>query len=324
MICTQDTNKCSQDTNKQYIIPTKKWLNPIEKLITYYIDTEGLTTIANFIDKEKVIVKITKEKKENIIIEANKIVKNMPNFIQTYCSFTCLENYGLLFDSRIETNLVATQLGAEDNNKIITLEIMKKYKNGSLSTLQNKLNIKQVVNILQQLTLAQIHVYSKTGFLHNNLHLGNILIHKVKKPTHIIYEFNTNSFRNEEINVLSDFIIPLISDFNESSIYKKEYDFTLEEFRKQFTLCKNIYNTFNQCLLLLNQQDYIRIMKLIEEKEDYIDRSLGTSTKNLRSYYKTYYNYEVSKGRECSTAFAFGSILISILDEKATDYWFGL
>ncbi len=328
MICTPDNMICTQNNNKQYIIPTKKWLKPIEKLITYYINTEGLTTITNFIDKKKVIVKITKGEKGNIIIEANKIVKNMPNFIQTYSGFTCLENYELLFDSRIETQLIdivnQKQLGAEDNNKIITLEIMKKYKNGSLSTLQNKLNIKQVVNILQQLTLAQIHVYSKTGFLHNNLHLGNILIHKVKKPTHIIYEFKIGYLRNDEINVLSNFIIPLISDFNESSIYKKECDFTLEEFRKQFTLCKNIYNTFNQCLLLLNEQDYIQIMKLIKEKEDNIDRSLGTSTKNLRSYYKTYYNYEESKKRECSTALALSSLLISILDEKATDYWFGL
>ncbi len=318
---------CTQDNNKQYIIPTKKWLKPLEKLITYYINIEGLTTITNFIDKEKVIVKITKGKKANIIIEANKIVKNIPNFIQTYCSFTCLENYELLFDSRIETNLIdivnQNQLGAEDNN-IISIEIMKKYKNGSLFKFQNKLNKDQVVNILQQLTLAQIHAYSNVGFIHNDLHLGNILIHKLKKPTHIIYEFSTDSHIKTEINVLSNFIIPLISDFNEAFIYKKDNNFTLEEFNKQFTLCKNINKTFNQCLLLLNEQDYIQIMKLIREKTYEINRYLSTSAKNLRSYYKKYYNYEESKKRECSTAIAFSSFLISILDEKATDYWFGL
>jgi len=52
---------CPQDNNKQYIIPTKKWLKPIEKLIT-----EGLLVVSKFIDKEEVIVKITKQKKENI------------------------------------------------------------------------------------------------------------------------------------------------------------------------------------------------------------------------------------------------------------------
>jgi len=71
---------CPQDNNKQYIIPTKKWLKPIEKLITEDINTEGLLMVSKFIDKEEVIVKITKQKKENIkkaniILEANKILR---------------------------------------------------------------------------------------------------------------------------------------------------------------------------------------------------------------------------------------------------------
>ncbi len=255
---------CTQDNNKQYIIPTKKWLKPLEKLITYYINIEGLTTITNFIDKEKVIVKITKGKKANIIIEANKIVKNMPNFIETYCSFTCLENFNALSNEYKDSNSFCNP--TEDNNKIITLEIMKKYKNGSLFKFQNKLNKDQVVNILQQLTLAQIHVYSKTGFLHNDLHLGNILIHHVKKPTDIIYEFSTDTLRNKEIVVTSNFIILLISDFNESTIYKNNYEINKEHFYQKHTLCNNINNTFNECLLLLKEQDYIQIMNLIKKK----------------------------------------------------------
>ena len=313
---------CSQDSNKQYIIPTKKWLNPLKKLITEYINTEGLFMISKFIDDENVIVKITKEKR-NDIVEINRVIKDLPNFIETYCSFSCLENFNSL------SNEYKNSTDIEDNNKIITIEIMKKYKNGSLFKFQNKLNKKQVVNILEQLTLAQIHAYSKEGFVHNDLHLCNILIHKLKKSIQIKYEIQTDCHVKKEINVLSNFIIPLISDFNESFIYKKEYaglsdDLTLDEFRKQFTLCKNINNTFNQCLLLLNEQDYIEIMKLIHEKTYEINRYLSTSTKNLRSYYKKYYNYEDSNKRECSTAFAFSSFLINILDEKSTNYWVNL
>ncbi len=318
---------CPQDNNKQYIIPTKKWLKPIEKLITEDINTEGLLIVSKFIDKEEVIVKITKQKKENIkkaniILEANKIVKNMPNFIETYCSFTCLENFNALSNEYKDSNSFCNP--TEDNNKIITLEIMKKYKNGSLFKFQNKLNKDQVVNILQQLTLAQIHVYSKTGFLHNDLHLGNILIHHVKKPTHIIYEFSTDTLRTKEIVVTSNYIIPLISDFNESTIYKNDYEINKEHFNQKHTLCNNINDTFNQCLLLLKEQDYIQIMNLIKKKEDDIDIYISSSERNLRSYYKKYYNYEQSKKRECSNAFALSSFLISILDKKATDYWFGL
>jgi len=306
---------CPQDSNKQYIIPTKKWLKPIEKYITDDINTEGLIMLGKFMDKEKVIVKITKGKRDDII-EINKIIKNLPNFAETYCSFSCLENFNSLANDYKDSKGFCN---AKDDNKVITLEIMKKYKHGSLFKLQNSLNIYDVFNITQQLLLSQIHAYSKTGFLHNDTHLGNILIHKSKKPTQINYEIQTDSHIKTEIIVKSEFI-PIISDFNEAFIYKK--DISLSEFKKQFTLCKNIIATFNQCLLLLKEKYRIPIMKLIHEKNDNIDRYLGTSIKNLRSYYKKYYSYEDSKKRECSNALVFSSFLISLLDDKGTNYWF--
>ena len=86
---------CPKDSNKQYIIPTKKWLVPIKKFIlendndlNIDMNTSGLLMIAKFIEKEKVIVKITQGKRDNIL-EVNKIIKDMPNMIQTYCSFSC-------------------------------------------------------------------------------------------------------------------------------------------------------------------------------------------------------------------------------------------
>ena len=315
---------CPKDSNKQYIIPTKKWLKPIEKYITDDINTEGLIMIGKFMDKEEVIVKITKQNKSGIkknnIIEVNKMIKDLPNFAETYCSFSCLENFDSLSNEYKDSKSFCN---AKDDNKVITLEIMKKYKNGSLFKLQNKLNIEQVVNIIKQLMLAQLHAYSKTGLLHNDMHLGNILIHKSKKLIQIKYEIQTDSHIKTEINISSDFI-PIISDFNEASIYKKDHDLRLLEFRKQFTLCKNIIAIFNQCLLLLKEKYYISIMKLINTKTYEINKYLGTSTKNLRSYYKKYYNYEDSKKRECRNALAFSSFLISFLDEHSTDNWFDL
>jgi len=72
----------------------------------------------------------------------------------------------------------------------------------------------------------------------------------------------------------------------------------------------------------VKEQDYIQIMNLIKKKEDDIDIYISSSERNLRSYYKKYYNYEQSKKRECSNALS--SFLITILDEKSTNYWFGL
>jgi len=47
---------CPQDINKQYMIPTKKWL----KYIIDDINTSGLIMIGKMLNKEEVIVKITK------------------------------------------------------------------------------------------------------------------------------------------------------------------------------------------------------------------------------------------------------------------------
>lgn len=316
---------CPKDSNKQYIIPTKNWLKPIEKYIIDDINTEGLIMIGNFMDKERVIVKVTKQKKKNIkkantIIEATKILKDMSNFVETYCSFSCLENFESLDNEYKDSKNFCN---GNDDGYYVLLEIMKKYKHGSLFKLQHKLNIVEVVNITQQLILAQMHAYSKTGFLHNDLHLGNILIYKPKQSIQMKYEIQTESFRDKIIYISSDFI-PIISDFNESTIYKKEYDLKRDDFNYDYTLCNNINNTFNQCLLLLKEKYRISIIKLVHEKRDDIDIYLGTSKKNLRSYYKKYYNYEDSKKRECGNALVFSSFLIRILDENTTNDWFNI
>ncbi len=53
-------SKCAINANKQYIIPTRNWLKPIEEFITSDTNTACLIMLGNLIDKEKVVVKITK------------------------------------------------------------------------------------------------------------------------------------------------------------------------------------------------------------------------------------------------------------------------
>ena len=158
--------------NKQYIIPTTKWLNPISKFISEDINNDGLMILSNLVKKEKVIVKIT-SKKNRKIIYLDKILKTEPNFIYTYCAFSCDENISILNDQYKKTQSFCN--GDIKPTKNITLEIMKRYHNGSLNTLINLLDLDKFTNILKQLILAQINAFFKYGFVHNDLHLGNIL-----------------------------------------------------------------------------------------------------------------------------------------------------
>jgi len=299
--------KCLKDEQKQYIIPTKNWLKPLEPFIL--VNTSGLIMITDFIEKEKVIVKITKGKR-NDIIKVNKIIKDIPNFLQSYCSFTCLDNFD---------NINSFCNAKENSGDFVTLEIIKKYKHGSLNKLINILELNEVVNIIKQLLLAQIHIFSKTGFLHNNIHLGNFLIDKKKDTIELKYKIDIENIKKVNINILSNFI-PIISDFNESTIYDNN-DLTEDEYRKQNTLGKNIFATFNICLTLLkNNKDLI--IKCMNDKNSDIEKYLETSNKNLGSYYKKYYDCESYIKRECRYMLAFSSFLINILDNKAINDWY--
>jgi hypothetical protein len=289
--------------DKQYIIPTKKWLKSIEPLILDDINTSGLIMIADFIEKEKVIVKITKGKRDDII-EINTIIKDMPNFVKTYCSFC---------------NAKA------DSGDFITMEIMKKYRHGSLNKYINKLELSEVINILKQLLLAQLYIFNKTGFLHNDIHLGNILVKKSKEDITLNYKINIINnnipINKHRINIITNFL-PLISDFDRASIYNQPH-ITEEEYNDQNTLGGNIYDTFNRCIVLLKNKDEKELIyQKINEKNINIEKYINFSKKNLRSFYKKNYNYEKYINEESKNMLAFSCMLINLLETNSTSDWF--
>ena len=332
--------KCpkNKENEKLYIIPTKKWLKPLEPLIIDDINTSGLIMIAENIEKEKVIVKITKDKRDDIV-EINNIIKDMPNFINTYCSFSCLENFDAL-DTQYEgaDGFCNSKDGSGD---FITLEIMKKYKNGSLNKYINKLELDQVINIIKQLLLAQIHIFNKTGFLHNDIHLGNILIEKSKNEIELKYKINTSYFIDvKRIFIIKTNFIPIISDFNNSIIYSDKSPPKIYSdksppkiysdksppkiyYDNKYTLGENIYKTFNECLLLLKDKSirYLIKQKLEDNRHD-INKYIFSSEKNLRSYYKKYHDYKYFIIEGTNNMIAFSGLLLRLLNENSTDDWY--
>jgi RIO-like serine/threonine protein kinase len=134
------------------------------------------------IEKEKTIVKITKGNNKKIKIISMKL-NNVYNFAKTYCSFSCLEDY-----SKIIKEYKDEKYFCENNgNKIITIEIMKKY-DGSLNKLQNTLTKKQTIKILIQILYSIIEAFYKYGFIHEDLSLGNLLYGI--KTTNEVVEYN--------------------------------------------------------------------------------------------------------------------------------------
>ena len=127
--------------------------------------------------------------------------------------------------------------------------------------------------------------------------------------------------RHKKIIISSNFI-PIISDFDLSTIYKNE-NITYEQYENQQILGKNIYKTFNECLLLLkNESEKELIKKKLQENYEHIEKYVHISEKNFRSYYKKYNDYDYYIKNECEYMLAFSSYLLRLINENTTKDWY--
>jgi hypothetical protein len=291
---------------KNYLIPTKNWLEPIGKLFPDELKSENIVLLGKLIKKEKVIIKITTKIEKKLVI-FDKILKYEPNFIYTYCAFNCDEDR-----NAIVTEYKNTESFCNNNPthyQQITLEIIKRYNSGSLENFINSLDMNEFTNILKQLILSQINVFEKYGFLHNDLHLGNILTEITNDNN---YELKY-IIKGKEIIHLTRFQI-VISDFDRSISYDPEVynkynknfmDYNPNEIEKctydiEANLLDNIVNSIKGCCELLNVSLFNDIKNKLDNylKNDvyYIEQH-NSVQKILRNYYKKRYDYNTFKNK---------------------------
>jgi serine/threonine protein kinase len=180
-------------------------------------------------------------------------------------------------------------MGSKESGIIITLEIMKKYKSGSLSKFEKQFDLNTVTSILSQLLLAQLHAYYSIGFLHNDIKLENILLSTHNK--NISY-----SFCNKQIK-LNVNMIPIISDFDKSKLFTKEYFENKETFKTEYddehNILQNLIKTFNMCLLLLKDKNLKQIIQDKYNKDEHIiNHKIIIGRKNIRGIYKYNHDYQ--------------------------------
>lgn len=297
----------TNNVTKQYIIPTIEWLKPNEELITEDISTEGFLIIADLIKKEKVIVKITKGYNKKVKYFNNLFKNEKYNLIKTYCNFYCHENDKTLTSKYKDKNEFCS---GNNEQQLILLEIMKKYE-GSLTLLEGKLNSYTYLEILKQLLLTQIYLFEKYGFIHNDLHSGNILYKTYSTNEDISYNVLDNVIIVNSIVeiIFSDFSYAISYDENVFNNFDSNFlfDKTINKpnkinFHKELTLLNNIVAVVNNSLNLLNFNDkkYNFIKNKIDEflNSDYIKEKLTLSRKNLANLFNKHNTYKTFKERE--------------------------
>lgn len=176
--------------NKNYQLPTNKWLKPLEVLFNENNLVISSQLIGE-IKKEKVVVKITRRESfldKKSILDIYETIKKSPHIIKIYGIINCNENTTILNSNYKNAlgfcpNLIGSDwISLKSGNGVrgdpfITLEIMKKYSY-SLNKLEKKLDIAHFEQILKYLLLIQLELFNLYGFIHKDIHLGNVLVEK--------------------------------------------------------------------------------------------------------------------------------------------------
>ena len=306
--------RCVYDRKeKKYVLPTHNWLKPYREHITEDLNEDGLLMVSGLMNREKILVKITDGNNRNIIT-FNNMLNGKPNFIETYYNFSCLENKENVENKyENEKGYCNPNVNTSNKNERITLELMKRYNDGSLNKRIGKIIISIYINIVRQLIISQIYAFEKYGFIHTDLHLGNILLKTHTNNRELKYIIKNNPYKEglTEIKINTKIII-ILTDFTYCISYNPEIynrynrDFLDKTtFDKNNTLLNRIIISLLESTKLLDEKNeiimYNKIKNYINMNDNY-KRNLNFSIKALNNYYMKYIDYERFVTIQCTLA----------------------
>jgi hypothetical protein len=222
----------------------EKKSSSISVILEKVIKNKNEVTILESIIKDKSII----SKQKHIVVKIGNINKtiekeyhigrkleenNIYGFINYMCLFVCFDDTYIKIDMKEPLSLCLAS-----NKKAIM--VMPFIQEGSIKNFNwfnaDKFNI--LKSIIKQSVISLTLAYNKCGFIHNDLHLDNILLKKTKKET-IEYQIDGNN--NNEITIKTFGYKAIIMDFDSSMINidnksKNGYEY----------FWKNIYNMISR------------------------------------------------------------------------------
>ena len=213
---------------------------------------------------------------------------------------------------------------------------MKRYKNGTINNLENKLSIKETRKILEQLILAQLNGFYKYGFIHNEINLTNILYRISEKEEEFIYNVCKDILSNKENEsclittkkIKNKEIIPILFDFDKSHCFNPEiYEKYSENFFDDYSfddneiLLINLLSTILECIKLIDKEkenkEYIKIeneIYSIINGNQFQNELYRWSVKSLDKYSRGMINWENFRDVSISNSSIFINKIIKLFD----------
>jgi len=226
-----------EGANKYHIDCDELEKNPsiIPVIFNKVIKNKNDTTILQSIITDKSIT----QKHKNIVVKIGKVNRTiekefnigkkleegkLTGFINYICLFNCYDNtYDNIEEKNNNLEPLCSAKKKEENLK--TVLIMPYINEGSIKNFKwNNDKYDALKSVISQTIMSVFMAYQLCGFLHNDLHLDNILVKKTKKET-FNYKFKDEDKNKDiEINIKSHGYKIVIMDFENSMLVIKDKD----------------------------------------------------------------------------------------------------
>jgi hypothetical protein len=204
----------------------------------------------------------------------NYFIKNIPDGNQEYEVAKQLETLSLPTFQKI-SNILYSDISLQkiiDKYKLLQQKNKKYYyilseevKGQSLFHMIKDLSRSELNNIIQAILFSLRLAWEKLRFVHNDLHLSNIIIQKIEEPIHLTSsgEYHHSVFQFENEITISKYL-PILIDFDRSVTEK----YTTDLFKHK-TIEHDIWKLLGTLSLYLNDEKGELILDYIEH---FIDR----------------------------------------------------
>ena len=201
---------------------TQDWL---ELVSLFEHNSTNVKVYRALLDKNKTIVaKIGKINLEPEYEVGKKLT--LPTFIKFNCIFSCLDNY---INIKSTTKSICKKEGAPIS--IIIMPYISEKRIDLYKWERSNFNIMK--NVMKHVCLSLFYSKKLLGFIHGDLHLGNILLKMTKRK-----EINYGEFGNLELLDL----MPIIMDFDKSTFVENYDSYVYQDISNFITLMSNNCN----------------------------------------------------------------------------------
>jgi hypothetical protein len=197
---------------------TKDWLELLSK---FKHDASNIKVYKALLDKNKnIVAKIGKYKLDyEYEVAKNLEILKMPTFIKFHCLFSCLDNF-----SELKNN---TKTVCKKEGEPVSIILMPYIEEERIELWKwERNNFELMKNVMKHVFLSLFYAKQKIGFIHGDLHLGNVLLKKSNRKEITYGDYGS-------LQVLG--LMPVIMDFDKSNFLEK-FDTVLYEDLKRFML----------------------------------------------------------------------------------------